>query len=86
VRPFLVSNSRGRRGTIAETPMLGVVEMSAAMPAGADGDGLSNQQLMEAAAAQLKRVMDLLDAAKAPPEFAARVQEAIDALEVYRSA
>ena len=81
----MVSNSRGRSGTFAETPMLGVVEMSAAMPAGADGDGLSTQEGVEAAAAQLKRVLDMLDSAKAPPELAARVQEAIDAIEAYLS-
>jgi hypothetical protein len=65
--------------------MLGVVEMSGAMPSGADGDGLPTQKGVEAAAAQLKRVLDLLDSSGAPAQLAARVQEAIDAIEAYRS-
>jgi hypothetical protein len=85
VRPFLVSNSDGRSGTIAATPMLGVREMSGAMPAGADGDGASAGGKVDQAIAQLKGVLSLLDSIKAPPELAARVHEAIDAIEEYRS-
>jgi hypothetical protein len=46
---------------------------------------LSTQERVEAAAAQLKRVLDLLDSSGAPAQLAARVQEAIDAIEAYRS-
>lgn len=85
MRPFLVSNSDGRSGTIAATPMLGVLEMSGAMPAGADGDGAFAGQKVDHAIAQLKKVLGLLDSMRAPPELAARVHEAIDAIEEYRS-
>jgi prefoldin subunit 5 len=65
--------------------MLGVVQMSAAMPSGTEGHGVSAKDRVEAAIAQLERALDLLDSAKTPPELAARVQEALDAIEAYRS-
>jgi hypothetical protein len=64
--------------------MLGVFNMSAAMPAGAEEIGASAKERVEAALTQLKNAFDLLESAKAPPELAARVHEAIDALEQYQ--
>jgi hypothetical protein len=40
---------------------------------------------MESAVALLKRVLDLLDSANAPPELAARVSEALDAVAESRT-
>lgn len=57
--------------------------MSAAMRAGADENGTSAKGTEEVAAL-LKRALSLLDEANAPPELAARVQAAIDAVEDYR--
>jgi hypothetical protein len=54
-------------------------------PSTAEGRAESADECVLAAIAQLKSVIDLLDAAKAPPELAARVQEAIDAAEDYHS-
>jgi prefoldin subunit 5 len=64
--------------------MLGVVQMSASMPSGAEGESVSAEERVEAAIAQLKKALNLLDSAKAPPDLAARVQEAVDAIKAYR--
>jgi hypothetical protein len=58
--------------------------MSAGMDAKAGGTGVSVDERIEAAMALLRRALDLIDAAKAPRELAARVQEALDALAEYR--
>jgi hypothetical protein len=85
VRLFLLSNVDRGSGIIAGTPLLGVVHMSGAMPGGAGEIGASTEDKMESAVALLKRVLDLLDSANAPPELAARVSEALDAVAESRT-
>ena len=60
--------------------LLGVLDMSVALPAGADGEGTSAQAKLDAALELLNKAIELLDSAGAPPELAARVQEAHDAI------
>lgn len=85
MRLFLVSNPSQRSGLAVGAPMLGVSEMSAAMHTDASANDASADEKMETAGALLKRVLDLLDSAEAPPELAARVQEALDAVAEYRT-
>lgn len=55
-----------------------------AIPSGADENGKTTE-LIQRAIALISEALDLLDRSGAPPEVAARVQEAIDAVEEYRS-
>lgn len=54
--------------------------MSVASPAGADGERASAQDKLEAILGLLTNALELLDSADFPPELAARVQEAHDAI------
>lgn len=59
--------------------------MSAALSAGAEGKGASAQNDLDGALKLLARAIEVLDSVGAPPELAARVQEALDAVAEYRS-
>ena len=83
MRLYLVCNSEEGRGPNAEPPVLGVVQMSA-MPSSADENGTSTERTQRAVAL-IREALDLLDRVDAPPEVAARVQAAIDAVEEYRA-
>ena len=83
MRLYLVCNSDEELGPNADAPVLGVVQMSA-MPSGADENGANTEQ-HERAVALIREALDLLDHSGAPPEVAARVQAAIDAVEEYRA-
>jgi hypothetical protein len=82
VRLYLVCNSNEERRSNADAPLLGVVQMSA-MPSSTDENG-TNTKRTQRAAALIREALDLLDHSDAPPEVAARVQAAIDAVEEYR--
>ena len=82
MRLYLVCNSDEGIGSNADPPLLGVVEMSA-MPSSADENGTSTERT-ERAVALIREALDLLDHSGAPPEVAARVEAAIDAVEGYR--
>jgi hypothetical protein len=84
VRLYLVCNSEKGGGSNADPPVLGVVQMSA-MPSSADKTGTCLEPTQRAVAL-LREALDLLDHSGAPPDVAARVQAAIDAVEEYRSA
>lgn len=60
--------------------------MSVALPAGADGEGASTENKVDAALRLISEALELLDASSTPPELLARVQEALDALTEHRSA
>ncbi len=75
-------NSEEGLGPSADAPVLGVVQMSA-MPSGADENGASSERTQRAVAL-IREALDLLDHSGVPPEVAARVQAAIDAVEEYR--
>ena len=53
-----------------------------ALPLGAGKDGASAEPLKKAAAL-IKDALDLIDQSDAPPDVAARVQAAIDAVEQF---
>ena len=55
-----------------------------ALPLGAGEDGATTEPLKKAVAL-IKEALDLVDQSHAPPEVAARVQGAIDAVEEYRT-
>lgn len=79
-----MSNSGRRSGFTGSAALVGVSGMSAAVHVDASLDSLSADERMAAAFALLKRVLDLLDRTDAPPELAARVQEALDSVGKYR--
>jgi len=59
--------------------------MAVGLPVGAAESGTTDEGV-EQAVALLKKALDLLDQNATPPELAARVQHAIDAVEQWRSA
>jgi hypothetical protein len=60
--------------------------MAVALPADAEGEGPSAPERIEADQKLLAKAIELLDYADAPPELAARVQEANDAIVKHRGA
>ena len=84
MRLYLLSNSDGGVGSVADAPLLGVASMSAGVPSGAEDNGTRHDDVEEALSL-LKQALDLLDKNNAPPEIAARVQQAIDSAEEWRS-
>ena len=72
-----------RRVISADARLLGVCNMAVALPAGAGGDGARAE--LDAAQELLSKAIEKLDCAGAPPELAARVQEALDAVTEHRA-
>lgn len=60
--------------------------MSGALPASAEGKGAPAQEQIEAAIESLAKSLNLLDAAAAPPELGARIQDGLDAVVRYHEA
>ena len=83
MRLYLVCNSNEELRSNADAPLLGVVQMSA-MPSSADENGTSAERTQRAVAL-IREALDLLDHSDAPPDVAARVQAAIDAVEEHRA-
>ena len=83
MRLYLVCNSGEELSPDGDSPLLGVVKMSA-VPLGAGENGTSNEGTVRAIAL-IREALDLLDQNNAPPQVGARVQAAIDAVEDYRS-
>ena len=84
MRLYLLSNSEGGAGSVADAPLLGVVSMVAGSSVSAGENGTSTESPSEAAA-YLKKALDILDRSGAPTQVAARVQQALDSLEEWRS-
>ena len=78
---FLLSNPRER----IDARVLGALNMSAAMPTEGDRNGGPADREMNEIFALVRRAIDRLDAMNAPPELAARLQEALDLMAGYRS-
>lgn len=62
------------------------VFMSGALPASAEGKGAPAQEQIDVIIESLTKSLRLLDAAAAPPELGARVQDGLDAVVRYRDA
>jgi hypothetical protein len=58
--------------------------MSAALSAGAEGNGIGFDAGVGRALALLQEALDIVDSVNAPPEIGARIQEVIDALAQLR--
>jgi hypothetical protein len=60
--------------------------MTVGSPAGTDGKSASLNEKLDRSETLLREALELIDAATAPAEIGARVQEALDALQEYNSA
>jgi hypothetical protein len=60
--------------------------MSPALPSGADKNGASVENRVDEIRQHLRQALALLDSVPGPPEFAARVQAALDALDEFPNA